>query len=116
MSFEGSTELAARLVPRDLNIPPRNWDISFPTSWSDVFQVCAGSGLSSFVAEAVLQQIVLGPDSDRILVVASSKESAGCWRDDITSRLAAASGKEFVAASAIVSSVHSLAFALLRLD
>ena len=116
MSLEGSTELATRLVPRDLNIPPRNWDISFPTAGSYVVKGAAGSGLTSFLADTVLHQIELGQDPDSILVVAASKESGARLREDITSRLAAASGKEFVAESAIVRSVHSLAFALLRLD
>jgi len=106
MSLEGSTELATRLVPRDLNIPPRNWDISFPTAGSYVVKGAAGSGLTSFLADTVLHQIELGQDPDSILVVAASKESGARLREDITSRLAAASGKEFVAESAIVRSVH----------
>src|SRR5690625_8010769 len=50
------------------------------------------------------------------MVVAASNESGSRLLEDITTRLAAAQGQEFVSESAIVRSVHSLAFALLRLD
>ena len=116
MSLEGSTDLATRLIPREHNITPRTWDLSFPTAGSYVVKGTAGSGLTSFLADTVLHQIELGQNPDSILVVAASKESGSRLREDITTRLAAAQGQEFIAESAIVRSVHSLAFALLRQD
>lgn len=116
MSLEHPTDLATRLIPRDDDVTPRTWDIPFPDAGSYVVTGPAGSGLTSFLADTVLHHIEQGQDPDSILVVSSSKESGARLREDITTRLAAAKGQEFVSESAIVRSVHSLAFALLRLD
>src|SRR5690625_476214 len=107
MSLEGSIDLATRLITREQNITPRTWDLSFPTAGSYVVKGTAGSGLTSFLADTVLHQIELGQNPDSILVVAASKESGSRLREDITTRLAAAQGQDFIAESAIVRSVHS---------
>src|SRR5699024_4611267 len=116
MSLEGSIDLATRLIPREQNITPRTWDLCFPTAGSYVVKGTAGSGQTSISAETELHQMKLGPNRESNLVVAASKESGSRLHEDITTRLAAAQGQEFTAESAIVRSVHSLAFALLRQD
>lgn len=116
MSVEPTTNPLTRLIPRDGDITPRSWDIPFPTKGSYVVTGNAGTGLTSFLADTVINQIAQGQDPDSILVVAASKESGSRLSEDITTRLAAHTGQDFVSESAIVRSVHSLAFALLRSD
>lgn len=116
MSVEPTTNPLTRLIPRDVDITPRSWEIPFPTKGSYVVTGHAGTGLTSFLADTVLNQIAQGQDPDSILVVAASKESGSRLSEDITTRLAAQQGQDFVSESAIVRSVHSLAFALLRSD
>ena len=96
MSLEHPTDLATRLIPRDDDVTPRTWDIPFPEAGSYVVTGPAGSGLTSFLADTVLHHIEQGQDPDSILVVSSSKESGARLREDITTRLAAANGQEFV--------------------
>ncbi|MFH0412104.1 PD-(D/E)XK nuclease family protein [Corynebacterium sp. L4756] len=115
MSLEATTDPQVRLVEPDDDITKRTWDIPFPTDGSYVIRGHAGSGLTSFLADTVLNHIENGASADSILVVAASKESGALLREDLTTRLAAGND-DFVAEASMVRSVHSLAFALLRQD
>lgn len=71
----------------------------------------AGTGVSSFVIDTVIQKLEDGADPSGILVVTASKEAGARLRQEISLRL-----DDYAAKSSMVRSVHSLAFALLRSD
>ncbi|AWB83562.1 ATP-dependent DNA helicase [Corynebacterium liangguodongii] len=101
----------AYLVPRERRLNDRRWDHPLPTegTWKVTGQ--AGSGVSSFLIDTVVNAVASGADPRGILVVAASKESGARMRVELSDRLAASG---FVIDEPMVRSVHSLAFALLR--
>lgn len=87
----------------------------------------AGGGVTTFLADTAAQALLDGADPQGILVVTPAKDSATRLRRAIDARLTRADGgrrgevppdendpPRFVSAGALVRSVHSLAFSLLR--
>ncbi|RNE48732.1 ATP-dependent DNA helicase [Corynebacterium alimapuense] len=99
------------LVPRRRDLSVRDWQMPLPESGTWRVRGPAGSGVTSLLIDTVVQQVKGGVDPSGILVVASSKETGGRIRRELTDRL---SETGFASASSLVRSVHSLAFALLR--
>lgn len=105
-----------RLVRATPSLEPRVWSgpaeelIRTGTSTWRVTGV-AGAGVSSLVIDTVIERIRMGWDPSSILIVAASKESAGRLRREISELV---SELDYVSEGAMVRSVHSLAFALIR--
>lgn len=105
-----------RLVRATSSLEPRVWSgpakelIHSGTSTWRVTGV-AGAGVSSLVIDTVIERIRMGWDPSSILIVAASKESAGRLRREISELV---SELDYVSEGAMVRSVHSLAFALIR--
>ncbi|MHA2788290.1 PD-(D/E)XK nuclease family protein [Corynebacterium sp. S7] len=99
------------LVPRTAVTKKRSWQYPLPEQgvWKVTGQ--AGSGVSSFLVDTVMNTIEQGKDPDGVLVVTASKESGARLRRELSERVAESG---FVANEPLVRSVHSLAFALLR--
>ncbi|MDU0478895.1 ATP-dependent DNA helicase [Staphylococcus chromogenes] len=72
----------------------------------------AGTGVSSLVVDCVLERIKAGVSPAEIVVLGASKESSAQLRRDITAALPQLG---YVSDSPLVRSVHSFAFALVRL-
>lgn len=104
---------AVRLVPRTAPDTHRERASDLPETGRWRVTGPAGSGVTSFVVDTVLQKIRAGADPDGILVLAASKESGARLRRELVDGLIA-SGHDYVSQAPLVRSVHSLAFALLR--
>lgn len=104
-----------RLVSRDSGVSGRHWQVSLPTTGRWRITGDAGSGVSSFLVDTVVEKLRSGADPDGILVVTASKEAGTRLRTELHDRLLSGErGADFVASAPLVRSVHSLAFALLR--
>ncbi|MDY3127474.1 MAG: ATP-dependent DNA helicase [Corynebacterium sp.] len=123
-----STGPAVRLIPPPNAISARSWNQTFPQQGRYLVTGDAGSGITSFLVDTVVNCIDQGVKPDSILVIAASKESGSRLREELALRMSASStasqdtehnantkaSADFVATSSLVRSVHSLAFALLR--
>lgn len=98
-----------RLVAGEKPAGAREWPHPLPERgvWKVTGQ--AGSGVSSFLVDTVLNVLRSGADPAGVLVVSSSKESAAALRREISVHLG-----DYASSAALVRSVHSLAFSLLR--
>ena len=109
----------ARLVRRPVEpARPRHWDggaqavIDGPRGFVRVLGG-PGTGKTTLLATAAAQRIDAGIDPERLLVLTSSRRAADALRADITHRVI--SGARTIR-EPIVRTVHSYAFALLRLQ
>ncbi|WJY62725.1 DNA-dependent helicase II [Corynebacterium atrinae] len=101
-----------RLVPRQRNVPDRDWPFDLPAAGTWRVTGQAGSGVTSLLIDTVVARLnTPGVDPSGVLVVAASKESGARIRRELNDRLA---GTDFASEAPLVRSVHSLAFALLR--
>ncbi|KXB56611.1 MULTISPECIES: ATP-dependent DNA helicase [unclassified Corynebacterium] len=99
-----------RLIPAAVgSTADREWGFDLPERGAWRVTGAAGTGVSSLLIDTVIARIEAGADPSGILVVAPSKESGALLRREIARRL-----EDYAAASTMVRSVHSLAFALLR--
>lgn len=73
----------------------------------------AGSGVSSFLVDAVVEKLRSGADPDGVLVITASKEAASRLREQLHESLIAVDSS-YVSNAPLVRPVHSLAFALVR--
>lgn len=96
---------------------PRAWDFELPSSGKWWIEGVAGSGVTSLVADIVVQKISQGADPSGILVVSPDKESGARLRREIINSFNLAEGADsYSSKETLVRSVHSLAFALLRME
>ncbi|AWB81425.1 ATP-dependent DNA helicase [Corynebacterium yudongzhengii] len=103
-----------RLVRPSVEPPvARDWPVAVPTSGRWRVTGSAGSGVSSFVVDTVVEKILSGADPTGILVVTASKEAGARLREKLH-RALLARDESYVSSAPLVRSVHSLAFALLR--
>ncbi|WP_165242990.1 ATP-dependent DNA helicase [Corynebacterium lizhenjunii] len=98
-----------RLVAPQALEQPRQWEQDLPRTGRWVVTGAAGSGVSSFLVDTVLEKLRSGADPSGILVVAASKESGAQLRRELSGRL-----DDYAAQTTMVRSVHSLAFSLVR--
>ncbi|WP_366937651.1 ATP-dependent DNA helicase [uncultured Corynebacterium sp.] len=98
-----------RLVPAPPADVARRWDVPLPQAGRWRVLGGAGTGVSSFLIDTVLERIAAGADPAGIVVIAPSKESGARLRRELSTRLS-----DYAAPTTLVRSVHSLAFALLR--
>lgn len=119
--FAPPEKLAVRLVARADTAESRSWsgpaaafltalDAPKPGRWRVIGT--AGSGVSALVVDAVLARMSQGVDPSRIVVLASSKESGAMLRRELGKRLPKTG---YASDRPLVRSVHSFAFALVRL-
>ena len=109
-------EPKAYLVPRERNTAPRTWDEDIPQEGLWKVTGDAGSGVSSFLvdtAAAAVRRHAGNGDPGGILLLTDSKEAAARLRTQLSDTLAQSG---FVTDEPMVRSVHSLAFAMLRVD
>ncbi|GLY68257.1 DNA helicase [Amycolatopsis taiwanensis] len=109
----------ARLVRRPAEpVRPQHWDagaadvIERPSGFVRVLGG-PGTGKSTLIATAAASRIDSGADPERLLVLTASRRAADALRADITRRVV--SGARTIR-EPIVRTVHSYAFALLRLQ
>ena len=104
-----------RLVSRDPEITEREWPIALPERGRWRVTGAAGSGVTSFLVDTVVEKLRSGADPDGILVITASKEAGTRLRRQLHDRLLTGDhDTDFVSSAPLVRSVHSLAFALLR--
>ncbi|MDY5786365.1 ATP-dependent DNA helicase [Corynebacterium sp.] len=101
----------AYLVPRQRADHTRTWPVEIPRRGTYKVTGEAGSGVSSFLVDTVLDTLAAGRDPQGVVVLTASKESASRLRVELSDRLA---GSGYVADAPLVRSVHSFAFALVR--
>lgn len=102
-----------RIVSAHHHVETQDWDNDLFKDQTGLWRLIgpAGSGVSTLIMDTVAERLRRGVDPSSILVIAASKESATRLRAGIAARL---SGESYTAATTMVRSVHSLAFALLR--
>ncbi|WP_047241312.1 ATP-dependent DNA helicase [Corynebacterium epidermidicanis] len=121
--FAPKEKLQVSLVSTDSRWRPRNWSgvaaefldqLADPSRKPGKFRIIgsAGTGVSSLVVDAVLARLRAGVDPASIVVLAASKESGSLLRREITAALPSLG---YVSDGPMVRSVHSFAFALVRL-
>ncbi|MGV0327230.1 PD-(D/E)XK nuclease family protein [Corynebacterium confusum] len=98
-----------RLVTGEEPAGTRAWPCPLPERGIWKVTGRAGAGVSSFLVDTVLNVLRGGADPAGVLVVSSSKESAAALRREISAHLG-----DYASSAALVRSVHSLAFSLLR--
>lgn len=110
-----------RLVTRRVGAEERTWAQALPVTGRWRVTGAAGSGVTSFLVDTVVDKFRSGADPDGVLVIAASKEAGARLRTELHDRLLAEDvcGREgsfpgYVASAPLVRSIHSLAFALLR--
>lgn len=103
----------AYLVGRERTIEKRSWPVALPVSGTWKVTGEAGSGVTSFLIDTAVEKIRGGADPSGVVFLTASKESGARVRAELSDRLAASG---FVADEPIVRSIHSLAFALVRLS
>lgn len=115
--FAPPPKIKVRLVSAERRPQQREWSgeaaelLAQPTGTWRVTGP-AGSGVSSLLVDTTVQLIRDGLDPARIMVIAPSKESSSRLRRELISQL----DGNYVSEGTLVRSIHSLAFALLRLD
>ncbi|MDK8625636.1 ATP-dependent DNA helicase [Corynebacterium appendicis] len=102
----------AYLVARERTVEERSWPVERPTRGTFKVTGAAGSGVTSFLIDTAVEKIRSGADPAGVVFLTASKESGARVRAELSDRLAASG---FVADEPIVRSIHSLAFALVRL-
>ena len=102
----------AYLVGRERAVEERAWPVALPTSGMFKVTGAAGSGVTSFLIDTAVEKIRSGADPAGVVFVTASKESGARVRAELSDRLAVTG---YVADEPIVRSIHSLAFALVRL-
>lgn len=101
----------AYLVRRANAPEQRQWPVSLPEQGTWKVTGAAGAGVSSFLVDTVVHAVMRSGDAAGVLVLTDSKEAAARLRTQLSSRLAASG---HVTEGAMVRSVHSLAFAVVR--
>ncbi len=101
----------AYLVHREPAHDQRSWPVALPEHGTWKVTGAAGSGVSSFLVDTVVAAVEQHGDASGVLVLTDSKESAARLRSQLSARLASSS---HVTEGAMVRSVHSLAFAIVR--
>ncbi len=102
----------AYLVARERTVEERSWPVERPTRGTFKVTGAAGSGVTSFLIDTAVEKIRSEADPAGVVFLTASKESGARVRAELSDRLAASG---FVADEPIVRSIHSLAFALVRL-
>lgn len=102
----------AYLVGRERTVEERTWPVALPTSGVFKLTGAAGAGVSSFLIDTAVEKIRGGADPAGVVFLTASKESGARVRAELSDRLAVSG---YVADEPIVRSIHSLAFALVRL-
>lgn len=89
------------------------WDNPLIEANSGVWRLtgAAGTGKTTLLLDVVAKQIANGIKPENILVVTASKQAAARLRQGLVDRVV---GQQFHSNGAVVRSIHSLAFALLR--
>lgn len=92
---------------------PNQWDNDLIDATAGVWRLtgAAGTGKTTLLLDVVAKQIANGVKPENILVVAASKQTAAQLRHGLVNRVA---GLPFHSNGAMVRSIHSLAFSLLR--
>lgn len=103
-----------QLVERTPRGRDRTWSIDVPTTGHWRVTGAAGSGVSSFLVDTAVAKLRAGADPDGLLIIAASKESGARLRGELHEALVAMDSG-YVSSAPLVRSVHSLAFAMLRL-
>ncbi|NLE82715.1 MAG: ATP-dependent helicase [Rhodococcus sp.] len=123
----------ARLVRRTAAVTePRTWDASAarvfdsppPAKGWNPWQVLGGpgTGKTSLLIDSAVHRIVAGENPESVLVLTQSRRAATRVREEITAGLLGSNGTELAAPAAratrepLVRTVHSYAFAVLRLQ
>lgn len=102
----------AYLVGRERAVEERTWPVALPASGTFKVTGVAGSGVTSFLIDTAVEKIRSGADPAGVVFLTASKESGARVRAELSDRLAVTG---YVADEPIVRSIHSLAFALVRL-
>ncbi|MDN8595155.1 MULTISPECIES: ATP-dependent DNA helicase [unclassified Corynebacterium] len=102
----------AYLVGRERVVADREWPVELPVRGTWKVTGKAGSGVTSFLIDTAVERIRAGADPAGVVLLTASKESGARVRAELSDRLAVSG---FVADEPIVRSIHSLAFALVRL-
>lgn len=102
----------AYLVGRERTVHQRVWPVELPSRGAFKVTGAAGAGVTSFLIDTAVAKIRSGADPAGVVFLTASKESGARVRAELSDRLAASG---FVADEPIVRSIHSLAFALVRL-
>ncbi|WP_420848872.1 ATP-dependent helicase [Prauserella marina] len=115
--------LNARLVrTRARPVPPREWDTAASrllTAAQGFVRVLGGpgTGKTTLLADAAAERVLHGAEPDSLLVLTASRRSANAMRAEITRRLTASGEHEGrTVREPMVRTVHSYAFAVLRLQ
>ncbi|KAA9155038.1 ATP-dependent helicase [Amycolatopsis acidicola] len=121
MSGRGTGSRGARLVRRPPEpLPPQSWEpaaqavIERPSGFVRVLGG-PGTGKTSLLATAAASRIDSGVDPERLLVLTTSRRAANALRAEITRRVTSGLDGRTIR-EPIVRTVHSYAFALLRLQ
>ncbi|SFK24579.1 Superfamily I DNA or RNA helicase [Amycolatopsis sacchari] len=121
MNVRGSAARRARLVRRPVEAPhPHTWEpdaealIRNPRGFVRVLGG-PGTGKTSLLASTVASRIDAGTDPESLLVLTTSRRAADALRADITRRVTTGADGRTIR-EPIVRTVHSYAFALLRLQ
>lgn len=102
----------AYLVARERTVEERSWPVELPSAGTFKVTGAAGSGVTSFLIDTAVERIRAGADPAGVVFLTASKESGARVREELSDQLAAFG---YVADEPIVRSIHSLAFALVRL-
>lgn len=102
----------AYLVGRERTVEERTWPVALPSTGTFKVTGAAGSGVTSFLVDTAVEKIRAGADPAGVVFLTASKESGARVRAELSDRLAVSG---YVADEPIVRSIHSLAFALVRL-
>ena len=113
-----------RLVSRPASAPPHTWQgqaaelvaAAESSARSGVWRVTgvAGSGVTSLLVDALTARLGSGAPASSVCVIATSKESGGRLRRVLAERASQLENSHYVAEGALVRSVHSFAFAIVR--
>jgi superfamily I DNA/RNA helicase/RecB family exonuclease len=121
MNARGTVTRRARLVRRPAEpLRPQHWEhparavIEAPGGFVRVLGG-PGTGKTSLLATVVASRIDAGVDPERLLVLTTSRRAADALRADITRRVTSGADGRTIR-EPIVRTVHSYAFALLRLQ
>ena len=112
------------LVSRPASAPPHTWQgqaaelvaAAESSARSGVWRVTgvAGSGVTSLLVDALTARLGSGAPASSVCVIATSKESGGRLRRVLAERASQLENSHYVAEGALVRSVHSFAFAIVR--
>ncbi|MBP3088755.1 ATP-dependent helicase [Corynebacterium sp. sy017] len=93
----------------------RTWDNDLYREHKGIWRLqgSAGSGVSSLILDTVAKRIEQGYDPASIIVIGTTQAAVASLRRGLAQRL---SDSQFASTNTIVRSVHSLAFAMLRIN